>query len=335
MTVREIRLNKDLSYRTFPYRCEPDSLEFRIDQFAVDDGSFTEPEQPHYLDLDEYRGWDTLHLRLEIRIPDGLLGKVFPEFDDIPGMLVVAAHCRTTYLREGIVVEDEPIRSGTYTRDVELSSDSVAGSLDLRPLLVRTTDTDVGDEYATEAGVFVADGPRGRVDFEDDDAGDESLLEVRPRTFSEEDDDSRFPPEDRLHYLDLESDPGRPIVWVNDDHTQVASLMAGDGGSQYDRLTRDLVWNQVMSPVWTRLVTVAAIEYDADTDEWDPEWQAAVFEDLHNELYDDLTPEKAAERLQEDLTKAPVDATRRVEDAVQSVLDPATCYTKHIQGLTD
>lgn len=337
MTVREIRLNKGLTYRTYPHRCEQGALEFKIAEFALDGGDPVEPEGENRLDLHEYENWETLSLKLEITVPDGLLGKVFPELGEIPGRLIVATHCRSTYLRERIIVKDDPIQSGTFSKEVSIEAEDVTGTLHLRPFLIRSepSDVEVSGDYATDPGVFVADDAKWTIDLEDEDHGTDNNLEVRKRPFSEEDENSRFPPEDRLYYLDLESDPSDPIVWINEDHTRVAGLMEVNEGDQYERLTSDLIWNQVMTPVWTRLVTIAGMEYDSESDEWTPEWQAAVFEDIHAELYEDTSPEKAAERLQEDLHEATIDATKRIEDAVQELLDPATQYTKHIQTLND
>lgn len=334
--MRRIRLNKNLSYRTFPHRCEIGALRFDITEYSLDGRPPSVPETDGVVDVEDYEGWDTLSLELEVEIPEGLLGKVFPEFGEIPGMLVVAAHCRGTYLRDRLVLESDPISSGTYTGTCEFSGDAVTDAIDLRPLLVRTTDTSKSMTYAAEAGVLVADGREWRVEISDDDVGSDDVLDVRTESFeseNEEDPQTRFPEEDRLYYLDLESDPERPILWLNEDHDRIVDLMRGSSEGQYDRLTGDLAWDQVMTPVWTRLVTIAAVEYDPDDEEWTPEWQAAVFDELHGDLYEDHTPEKAAERLQEDLTESTVQATKRIEDAVQGLLDPAEQFDKHVRGI--
>lgn len=335
--MKEIRLNKNLSYRTFPHRCEPGALDFRISKFSLDDGELVEPEQDKFIDLHEYEGWENLTLILEVRIPDGLLGKVFPEYDNIPGMLVVAAHCRTTYLRDRIVLENAPISSGTYRKEVNIEAGNVADSIDFRPFLIRTIDAEnpVPGNYATDGGVFVSDGAEWYVDIEDEDSGDDNVLEVHKRKFSDEDEKSRFPSEEQLYFLDLEGDPDKPVLWFNEDHVRVTELM-WQGESQYERLTEDLVWNQVLTPVWTRLVTIASMEYDPDTEEWSREWQAAVFEQIYEHLYDeDYSPEKTAEYLQQHLKEGTTLATRRIEDGVQTLLDPADDYTKHIQTLNE
>ena len=337
--MRQIRLNKGLSYRTFPHRCELGSLDFSIIEYSLDGQSSSEPEAEQFIDVREYDGWDTLTLEVEVTIPEGLLGKVFPEFGEIPGMLVLSAHCRETYLRDRFVLARDPISSGTYTGTWEFDGRDVTGSLDLRPLLVRTTDTSSPMDYATEAGLFVADGHQWRIELSDNEEGDEGLLDIRSKRFSEEhesDAETRFPPADRMYYLDLELDPESPVLWLNEDHEEVVSLFSGPEGN-YETLTSDLAWNQVMTPVWTRLVTIAATEYDADEDEWLPEWQGAIFDELQSEglLYEDHTPEKAAERLNEDLSDSVVQATKRIEDAVQGRLELAKYYTKHSQQLGD
>ncbi|SFR53321.1 hypothetical protein SAMN04487947_2019 [Halogeometricum rufum] len=338
--MKEIRLNKSLSYRTYPHKCEPGSLDFAVIGYSLNGESSSEPETEQLVDVTEYEGWDTLKLELEVTIPEGLLGKVFPEFGKIPGMLVVAAHCRSTYLRERFVLARDPISSGTYSGTWEFDAQDVTGSLDLRPVLVRTTDRrDSTDSvnYATDAGVFVADGPEWRVEISDDEGEGEDLFEIRAKEFSDEHEsnpDSRFPPADHMYYLDLESDAERPVLWLNEDHERVLPLLRDPEG-RYEKLTSELAWNQVMTPVWTRLVTIAAKEYDPDEEEWLYEWQGAVFDELNDELYEDHTPEKAAERLQEDLSDSVEQATKRIDDSVQALLEPAKYYTKHVQTLSE
>lgn len=339
--MREIRLNKSLSYRTFPHKCEPGSLDFDVTGYSLNGESSSEPKAERLVDVTEYEGWDTLTLELEVTIPEGLLGKVFPEFGKIPGMLVVATHCRSTYLRDRFVLTRDPISSGTYSGTLKFDAGDVTGSLDLRPVLVRATNgTDSRDSmnYATDAGVFVADGPEWHVEITDDDnGGGEYLFDIRAEEFSDEHEsnpDSRFPPEDRMYYLDLESDAESPVLWLNEDHERLVPLLKNPGG-QYEKLTSELAWNQVMTPVWTRLVTIAARQYDTDEEEWPLEWQGAVFDELHDELYEDHTPEKAAERLQEDLTESVELATKRIDDGVQAFLEPAEHYTRHVQTLSD
>lgn len=336
--MRRIRLNKRLSYRTFPHRCELGALDFQITEYTLNGQSSSEPESEQYVDLTEYDGWDTLTLEVEVTIPEGLLGKVFPEFGKIPGMLVLSAHCRETYLRERFLLARDPISSGTYTGTWEFDAGDVAGSLDLRPILVRTTDINESMDYASDAGIFVADGQEWQIEVSDDE-GDEGLLDIRTKQFSEEHEsgvETRFPPEDRMYYLDLELDSESPVLWLNEDQEDVVSLFRNPE-SNYEKLTSGLAWSQVMTPVWTRLVTIAATEYDAEEDEWIHEWQGAIFDELQGEglLYEDHTPEKAAERLQEDLSESVVQATKRIEDAVQARLEPAKHYAKHRNGLTD
>lgn len=335
--MKEIRLNGGLSYRTYPHKCEPGALDFKIAEFSLDGGEPVEPERDGLVDLQEYPGWSVLKIKLEIRVPDGLLGKVFPEYDDIPGMLFVAAHCRATYSRERYVLSEAPIGSGTYSKEVEIRSEDVRHSITFRPFLIRDKDA-TGfqfENYAADAGVFVADGDEWYLDISAREDGDDHVLDVRKRKFSKEEDDSRFPPEERMYFLDLEADPTKPVLWLNEDHHRVTELM-WNGESQYDRLTEELIWDQVMTPVWTRLLTVAASEYDTDSDEWTREWHEAVFEQMHEYIYeDDFTPEKTAEQLQSDLQDGVIKATKHIEDAVQAFLDPATHYTKHIQTYSE
>ncbi|MFD1513451.1 hypothetical protein [Halomarina rubra] len=335
--MKEIRLNKSMSYRTYPHRCEPGSLDFTVREYSLNGESTSEVDGDRLIDVTEYEGWETLSLELEVTIPEGLLGKVFPEFGEIPGMLAVTVHCRDTYLRDRLVLRRDPISSGTYSKTWEFNAQEVTGSIDLRPLLLRTTDAEDSGAYATDAGVFVADGERWRVELNDDSGEGEDLFDIRGTEFSskrESNPASRFPAKDRLYYLDLESDAEIPVLWLNEDHEEVVPLLQSPEG-QYEKLTSELAWNQVMTPVWTRLITIAATQYDSDDEEWPLDWQGAVFDKLHDAFYEDHSPEKAAERLQEELSESIEIATKRIDDAVQALLDPAEYYTKHVRTLSD
>lgn len=340
MTSEVLRLERPLETRAIPHRYVPDGLDFEIVTYEIDGTGAAEPEDASEIRLDEWDDWETLELGIRIAIDDDTFEHVFhpDEREEAPGMLVVAARCRDTYLRKRIVVEENPVEPSTYEDEVSLRREDVRDEVKLTAYLIRAREpeeaVDVSGNYGTEEGLRLADGSARPLRLDVDDEGRDEFLPVLDKSFS--DAPERFPPEDRLYYLDFENDRGDPTLWLNQDHPAILQVMDSDS-RQYDKLTDPLIWNQFMAPVWTRLLTIAAREYDPESDEWEPEWQATVFEQVHERLYEDedVGPEEAARRLHEALDESSYEATRRIEDAVQTLLEMTDHLENHIERRRD
>lgn len=350
------RLNRPLRYETFPHRCELGELEFEITEFSVNDDDAVQPDDPRELELNEYEGWSEAELTLTVDIPDELLSEVFPEaaeregdgsIESCPGNVVVAGHCVETYTRGGEILNDGgEVGHGPVSNTFTLSEENVAGVLELRPYLVRSRPLTTADadrlglsethDYATDVGAILSDGPKCIVEIEEDKPGSDDVLLVERISFEEENesDDSPFPPADRMYYLDLKRDPDQPVLYFNEDHEQIVDIV-WNGDGRYDELTADLVWDHVMSSVWTRMVQIAAEEFDPESRTWTPEWQPAVFEMLNEHLYteEDTSPDKAAEFLKRELQEDRLSATERIEQAVQGLLDPGQQFDNHVSRI--
>ncbi len=353
---RTLRLNRSLKYDTFPHRCNLGELELRIEDYSVDGDETVEADDDSNLDLTEYNGWSTIEFSLSVEVPADLLEEVLPEADEStaesvstshPAKVVVAGHCVDTYTRAGTVLGDG-ISAGTVSDTLTISSDTIARRVELNPYLLRSErfteekERSLGlnesHDYATEPGALLSDGQRCRITVEDEEAGSDDVLQVERSSFEEEneDEDTVFPPADRLYYLDLRRDPNNPVLYFNEDHDQVVDIV-WNGEGRYDDLTGELIWDQVMSSVWARMTEVAADEYDPDAAEWTPEWQPAVFEMMTDHLYEerDVSPRRAAKFLKEELEESPMTATERIEQAVQGLLDPGQQLDNHARRIGD
>jgi len=348
-----LRLNRTLKYETFPHRCVLGQLDFWIKEFSIDGDDPVQPDNQRHLNLDDYQGWTEVEFTLKVEIPNDLLPKVFPgdnsdrDSDSYPGTVLVAGHCVETYTRAGVVLnEGGTVSATTVSGTLCIKSNNVVGKLSLHPYLLRSeplTDAnasalglDSTHNYATEQGSILSDGPKSQIQVTDKEPGSDDVLQVERTSFEEEneDEDSPFPANDRMYYLDLKRDPDNPVLYFNEDHNQVVDII-WNGDGRYDDLTSDLVWDHVMSSVWARMVQVAADEYDSDAEAWTPEWQPAVFEMLNEHMYsdEDTSPRKAAEFLAEELDQDPLSATERIEQAVQGLLDPARQFDNHATRL--
>ncbi|MBV0903485.1 hypothetical protein [Haloarcula salina] len=353
-----IKLNRSLKYETFPHHCELGELNFWIKEYSVDGDEAVQPEDDRRLDLTEYQGWSEIEFTLCVDVPDSLLGDVLPEIgestvvdppDEGPANVVVAGHCVSTYTRAGTVLNNgDEVSAGTVDDTLTISEDDIADRLVLRPYLLRSkplkseTESSLGlgsgHDYATEPGALLSDGSECRIEITEHEPGSDDVLQVERTSFERENeaDETPFPPADRMYYLDLKRDPNNPVLYFNEDHEQVVDIV-WNGDGTYDDLTAELIWDQVMTPVWARMTQVAADEYDPDADEWTPEWHPAVFEMLSEYLYEgeDKSPPKAAESLQKELGESPMAATERIDQAVQGLLEPAEQVSNHAQRVGD
>ena len=332
----DLRVTRPLATSELPYRCERRSLEFTINEYSLDGTGSVEPDADGRINLEEWDTWGTVDLDLSVEVPKDVVERVFApwEADAPPAELVVAARCRDTYLRERFVIEEDPVLPETHEKTVTLAQDRLYDRVELHAYLIRTDDIDDGPgNIATEAGLYLADSEPWFISVDQPEEGTSDLLPTPPKSFSEarEEGEERFPPEDRLYYLDFESDRSDPTLWINEDHSLIKTVLNSDS-RQYDRKTQEVIWNQMLTPAWTRLIMVAASEFDAESREWDYDWQAGVFHHTHDLLYDDSEPMEAAATLNEALSESSYEATRRVEDAVQVLLEPAKYFNDHIES---
>jgi hypothetical protein len=335
----DLRVTRPLATSELPYRCERRSLEFTINEFSLDGTGSVEPDADGRINLEEWDTWGEVDLDLSIKVTEDVVERVFApwEYDAPPAELVVAARCRDTYLRERFVIEEEPVLPETHEKTITLEQDRLHDRVELHAYLIRTQDIDdAPGNIATEAGLYLADSEPWFISIDQPEEGTSDLLPTVPKSFSEAraEGEERFPPEDRLYYLDFESDRSDPTLWINEDHSLIKTVLNSDS-RQYDRKTQELIWNQMMTPAWTRLIMVAASEFDADSREWDYDWQAGVFHHVHDLLYDDSEPMEAAATLNEALSESSYEATRRIEDAVQVLLEPAKYFNDHIESRRD
>ncbi|GGN98634.1 hypothetical protein [Haloarcula pellucida] len=334
----QLRLNRSLTHEAFPHACRPGELDFEVVEYSLDGESPVEPETDGTVDLKDYEGWDTASLKVKVDVSEDILDAVFPEDTDYPGRILVAGHCRATYLRDRTILSSSPVDPGSHSDEVELKVDAVGGVVELRPYLIRAETVSPVDDYGVDEGVMLADGREWTVEVTEDDAGGKNHLEVDRTSFEEkheEDEDTRFPPKDEMYYLDLERDSANPVLWFNEDHREIVNLIWA-GESDYDNLTANLVWNHVLTDVWTRMITIAAIEFEAEDSEWTPEWHAGVMDEASQHLFPELNPSarKAAQFLQEELREGGhVTATKRIESAVQEILDPASGFLDHVDRI--
>lgn len=105
----ELRLNRSLTHDAFPHTCRPDDLAFEVVKYSLDGREPVEPETDGVVDLEDYEGWTNASLTVQVDVSEETLQAVFPEDSDYPGKIVVAGHCRATYLRDRTILASAPL----------------------------------------------------------------------------------------------------------------------------------------------------------------------------------------------------------------------------------
>lgn len=329
---KEVQISSPLRRDVLPHRVRHKALEFEVAEFSVDDRDGVPVEDDRIVPLAEYGNWEDVEITVSIDVESEVLDYVFAASEDYPGRVLVTGHCVETYLRDSETVAKPPLGEPPYEADLSLKSNQVAESVKLEPYLVYAGDGREPEGFASTPGALLADGRSWDVKISEEGDQSNDLLDISKTSFAEKT-DGRFPPESTLYYLDLNYDPDNPILWFNTDHSAVTSMMR-ESDTEYETATENLVWNDVLANVWTRLVLIAAADYDPEGGSLDREWEEAVMGELSQSLFPDErpSPEKTAERLSEQINGGGVvAATERIERAVQEFLETAAYFENHVE----
>jgi hypothetical protein len=267
-------------------------LDTVVESYRVDGGD------PAGLGLEDDRlsldavEWDTLRIDGRIEVPDGLGEYVLEDGATLSEAteLLVLTDCIDTHSRSAATTVDDPT-SGEESFRFELSSEGVAGSIEVTPVLVRDEPGDSdGYVYGTVPGLKLADGDVFTIDLEGADSG--GFLEVVPREFPDE-------KEDRLFRLDR-SVASEPKLEVNSDYGLLEQVLRSGAPHGPKRWTKETLERLVSQPVWLELVLWTAS--DITDGECQYGWQEEVVAVLAAER--DEPPEEFAEFLEDRVADA-------------------------------
>lgn len=229
--------------RFLPYAHARNASTLSIDRVIGDEA--TPDRTRHLVELDQSE-WTQVELHCSVTEPPV---EVFPddERENPPAQALVVIRCEATRSRFSVRCDAQG------KAQVSLQRANVWGTVELRPVWVRTRARPPATGFAHELGARVAEGRAWsvRVDRQRDAAG--RFLDTRWQKFS--DDAELVRHRDTLFRLQIGD---QPVLWINADHEDVRRVLDDRGTRGPRARTRDAVFDLVAQSVWTQLFVQAA-----------------------------------------------------------------------------
>ena len=320
---------------TLPFSYRDKGVDFDLDSFTVDDGDRTALDMnPSQTEIDlasavsssdssDESDWDTITLHGELRLPEETVQAVFPEDERAhpPAKLYVTIRCHETIYRDRKIISEAPTAPGEYDVRIEVPKDTVRGTVELRPYLVRT-DAHPGEEpndYADQKNFRVASGTLYYVVVDRHEEEERAAIDGERVRFSQ---NAHLPDGNKLYYLDFRNE-SRPKLWINSDHPRIAEVLQSRGSVGAEARMRDVILDQVSYGVWVQLLVRAGSAVDVE-DEVEHEWQEMVLQTFARNLYDTSDVSEATRRLRDDLSDPQTlpHVMQRIDSELQEYIDP-------------
>ncbi|MEQ9498734.1 MAG: hypothetical protein RIT81_17785 [Deltaproteobacteria bacterium] len=301
-------------------------MELRVVECVLDAADSIAPDAEHkVVELDVE--WHHATVTLEVEVSEATAGTVLPP-GAMPGdvEVLVVTTCPSTFVRTAqrapLEAFERPVRV-----ELELERDRLAGTVELKALLVRAKDAPPCDGFGHAVGVRLAESAAWEllVDRRPESAG--QYLDIRYRPFSE---DPVIPVRDRKNLYLLETDGPAPVLWINADHERLSAVLDSRGTVGLHARLREVVFDHLGHAVWTQLFLHAAERYVA-SGECVHEWQDVVLDRVLADVYpDDPNTAVRRDRLVADFEELPT-VLRRLDAALQRRDDLAGHLTKLVE----
>ncbi|MDS0474350.1 hypothetical protein [Natrinema sp. 1APR25-10V2] len=320
---------------TLPFSYRDKGIDFDLDSFTVDDGDRTALElNPSQTEIDlasavsssdssDGPDWDTITLHGKLRLPEETVQAVFPEDEraEPPAKLYVTTRCHETIYRDREVISEAPTTPGEYDVTLEVPKNTVRGTVELRPYLVRT-EAHPGEEpndYADQKNFRVASGTLYYVVVDRHEEEERAAIDGERVRFSQ---NAHLPDGNKLYYLDFRNE-SRPKLWINADHPRIAEVLQSRGSVGAEARMRDVILDQVSYGVWVQLLVRAGSAVDVEG-EVEHEWQEMVLQTFARNLYDTNDVSEATHRLRDDLSDPQTlpHVMQRIDSELQEYIDP-------------
>lgn len=299
----------EYSVDTYPYRHAGETVGFDIDSCEIDGQKHELDSSGSPVTLFESDGWSTVTFEVALTVEDETLEYVFPDADDHDGALVVEGYCPSTHGRfvEPIAVRD--FGAGSHASEVELNREEFRGLTTLTPRLLRANSRSADDEYASQSGRYLADGPRFDVYFDRPKLSLKGDLPVIPAEFS----DSNNPGEPGTEWFVDVRDAETPRLYVNRDYPTVVSAINAIENPTKQGIVGRVVLNHLAVSMLTQF-TIKAASHAVAHGEIEYEWQETLLHGLCSEYFTDGTVEELEESLQ---VEAISDTVSKIETIYQ------------------
>lgn len=298
---------------------KPRDVELKPGERSIDVAptSLSQPTEDQW----EANRWNRITIFGRIEVPQSLVDAVFPssEREAPPAKLYIAKRCHETIYRDSVNVRAAPVEPGVYDVRLNINWEVVRGSVELRPYLVRTKESDSDEDYASKPNVRVASGDRFEIVVDHWDSEEPAAIDGEEASFSASD---HLPGEEKLYHLDFRNG-SRPKLWLNADHPRITDVLQTGGSVGAEPRLRDVILDEISYGVWTQLIlrTAAAMDRDGEVEY---EWQQNVIESFVRDIYDVDDSTQAAYRLREEFDGgAGLGALiGKIDHELQDYLDP-------------
>jgi hypothetical protein len=260
------------------------------------DGRTLELTDPRVQILDLSSPWQRARIELELRVPTRVLGRVLPEHEhaDPRVEILISLRCDRTHLRRQVCLRRwSEGESGRFAAALTIARDELAEQATLDAYLVRSQAcSSPMPGVASRLGARLASARPWVLQIDEAPARAGSYLETQYRSFAR---DPSIPPSNRAALYRLELEREDPILYLNADHERVRAVLDAKGTTGRRARLRELVFERIVSGVWTQLVLRAAARAVEDG-ELAYAWEHAVLDQWLPRLYPEQADDEARRR---------------------------------------
>jgi len=315
-----------------PFSYRDNGVEFELDAFSLDGGDEKELElKPTQTEIDlssvvsaegSDSDWSTVTVHGKLHLPENTVEAVFPseEQETPPAKLYITLRCHETIYRDKTIISEAPTTPGEYDVTLEIPKNTVRGTVELRPYLVRTESYSGGQgQYASQKNFRIASGTLYYVVVDRPEGEEHADIDGERVRFSE---NAHLPDGNKLYYLDFRNE-SRPKLWINSDHPRIPEVLQNRGSVGAEARMRDVILDEVSYGVWMQLLVRAGSAADADG-EVEHEWQEMVLQTFTRNLYDTSDVSEATRRLSDELSdpESLPHVIQRIDGELQEYIDP-------------
>ncbi|CAN5346678.1 hypothetical protein BH24GEM3_BH24GEM3_07720 [soil metagenome] len=316
-----------LSLSAFDDPTSPGQLEFEGIQRKSEIGI----EQSVY-DVSD-RDWAKLTFRLETDLDPRELTRILPDTADpkSDAVVFVSLVCKSTKYRHGLRLR--PSGEARWVGEAVVSRSDVKGTVQLHPMLVRTTRVPGKSGVPHHPGMILATGDPVALYTDPPSRLIEGAIEVRWQDFAKSKNDWREQHSSDVFHLEPYRDA--PVLYLNEGHAQFRQLLENDSKRGADAALRDVTAAMIAQTTWTQLAVAALgeIVYDEESGEaelpgasWERDLLVAFLPRMYPSVADEMQVRRAAADFNAS-TELPA-LMARIGSAVQDLVRTS----KHVEG---
>lgn len=278
--------------------------------------------------------WARLTFRLEADLDPRELTRILPDTADPKSnaVVLVSLVCKSTKYRHGLRLR--PSGEARWVGDAVVSRSDVKGTVQLHPMLVRTTSVPGKRGVDQRPGMILATGDPVALYTDPPNRLIEGAIEVRWQDFAKSKNDWREQHSSDVFHL--EPYGAVPVLYLNEGHAQFRQLLDNNSKRGADAALRDVTAAMIAQTTWTQLAVAAlgAIEYDEESGEAElpgASWQRDLLIAFLPRMYASIADEMQVRRAAEDFND-PADGLPALMARVGSAVQDLVRTSKHVES---